>query len=127
MFGLLKLGLVFVDDRKMKKINRQYLGRNVTTDVVSFPIKEKLPDGFYHLGEIVVSLDQARRQAKELGVSEEEEIARLVTHGALHLLGYEEGKIKGGKKMQQVQEKVVKTVMKEKSKKRISVPRILGS
>lgn len=110
----MKVGLVFVNDAKMKELSEQYFGSSVTTDVISFPLKEKLPDGIYQLGEIIVNLDQARRQAQEFKLSEKEEIARLITHGALHLLGYDDKDGKSAQKMEQVQEKVVRKVLRKK-------------
>jgi len=85
------LDIIFVDDGFMKKINRKFTTRRKTTDVLSFGMKEGKDMGvdYPSLGDIYVSLDQAKRQAKEYGVSLKEETARLVVHGLLHLLGYD--------------------------------------
>ena len=71
----------------MKKLNKEYLNRDYTTDVLSFDIKENQDDGSLYLGDIVVNKDQAKRQAKDYGNDLEEEISELVGHGVLHLLG----------------------------------------
>ena len=71
----------------MQELNKKHRGIDYPTDVLSFEISEKLPDGTRIMGDIVVDGDYARRQAKELGHSVEEEIAFLVAHGAMHLMG----------------------------------------
>jgi probable rRNA maturation factor len=83
--------LILVDDKFMRSLNRKFTGRNKTTDVLSFGMKEgKLESVEYpNLGDVYVSLDQAQRQSMEYGVKFEEELRLLVTHGLLHLLGYD--------------------------------------
>ena len=76
------LNIVFVHDAYIKKLNKQFLGRNRPTDVLSFPIQDKL------LGEIYISRDRARAQAKEQKITTGQEICNLIEHGILHLLGY---------------------------------------
>lgn len=85
------LDIIFVDDGFMKKINRKFTRRRKTTDVLSFGMKEGKDVGvdYPSLGDIYISLDQAKRQAKEYRVSLKEETSRLVVHGLLHLLGYD--------------------------------------
>jgi probable rRNA maturation factor len=87
----LPVDVIFVDDTFMKKINREFTGRRKTTDVLSFGIKEGKNMGvdYPSLGDIYVSLDQAKRQAQEYGISLKEEASRLVIHGLLHLLRYD--------------------------------------
>lgn len=88
-----KLGVdvIFVDDKFMRKLNREFTKRDRTTDVLSFPMRGGEPDTVEYpsLGDIYVSLDQAKRQAAEYRKEFEEEVALLVTHGLLHLLGYD--------------------------------------
>ena len=81
------ISVFITDDKEMKKLNKEYLDRDYTTDVLSFEIKEKLEDGSLYLGDIVVNKDQAKRQAKTYENDFEEEISELVGHGVLHLLG----------------------------------------
>lgn len=120
------ISVFITDDREMKKLNKKYLGRDYTTDVLSFEIKEKQEDGTLYLGDIVVNKDQAKRQAKDYGNDLEEEISELVGHGVLHLLGihHEEDGVsaKGESKavLKKVEEKLVKKgkkVVRGKSKK----------
>lgn len=77
------VNIVLTDDESIIRLNRRFRGTDGPTDVLAFPFKE--PD---FLGEVYVSLDQARSQANQYGCSIEEEIKRLVLHGLLHLLGY---------------------------------------
>jgi probable rRNA maturation factor len=76
--------VAFVSDRSIRKLNRQFRGVDKATDVLSFPADE--PD---NLGDVAVSLETAARQAKENGLSFENEIAQLILHGLLHLSGYD--------------------------------------
>ena len=83
--------LILVDDKFIQRLNRKFTGRNKTTDVISFGMKEGMPITveFPNLGDIYVSLDQAKRQAEEYGAKFDEELRLLVAHGLLHLLGYD--------------------------------------
>ena len=73
-------------DEQMKILNEKHRGIKHSTDVLSFEIKEKMPNGEW-VGEIVVSKDYAKKQAQQLGHSFEEETAFLVAHGVMHLMG----------------------------------------
>jgi probable rRNA maturation factor len=76
------LNIIIVNDKYIHKLNKQFLGRNRVTDVLSFPINHEL------LGEIYISKDRARLQAKEQNIHQTEEIYNLIEHGILHLLGF---------------------------------------
>jgi len=78
------VSIVFTDDRFMKNMNKRYLRHNRITDVISFPLESA--GGIE--GEVYVNLDQARRQARDYGVTFHAEVKRLVVHGTLHLMGY---------------------------------------
>ena len=81
----------------MRRLNRRYRRKDRTTDVLAFPIRQhsvrlspRAPrPAPVMLGDVVISLPQAARQAKEAGHPLERELAVLVTHGVLHLLGYD--------------------------------------
>jgi probable rRNA maturation factor len=81
-----EVNIVFIGDEFMAELNETYKGREGTTDVLSFNLTDELAGGLS--GEVYVSLERARSQADELGVSFEEEVVRLVTHGLLHLAGH---------------------------------------
>lgn len=90
VLGLSKveLSIALVSDAQIKRLNKLYRNKDKPTDVLSFPIGEKLEDWLI-LGDIVISVDTAKRQAQELGHSLEEELKRLLVHGLVHLLGYD--------------------------------------
>ena len=90
ILGLSKveLSIALVSDAQIKRLNKLYRNKDKPTDVLSFPIGEKVEDWLI-LGDIVISVDTAKRQAKELGHSLEEELKRLLVHGLVHLLGYD--------------------------------------
>lgn len=82
--------IAFVSDRAMRELNLEFRGIDKTTDVLSFPFE---PDEFDtredFLGDIVISAEQAARQAAENGLDLETEIRQLILHGILHLCGYD--------------------------------------
>src|SRR5438270_12311140 len=83
--------LAFVSDRAMRELNRRWRGRRGTTDVLSFPSGQ---DEFekaagLSLGDVVISVEQAAKQAAEHGREFDEEVAQLILHGLLHLCGYD--------------------------------------
>jgi rRNA maturation RNase YbeY len=77
------LGVRFAGDRAMRRANREFRGKDETTDVLSFP-----GDGA-HLGDILISVPQARRQAAAAGRDPAREIQVLLLHGLLHCLGHD--------------------------------------
>ena len=88
-----ELSIVLTDDPSIRELNRAWRGRDRATDVLSFSQVEgqgPLPStGPTVLGDVVVSLDTAARQAEERGHDLEHEVARLLVHGVLHLLGHD--------------------------------------
>lgn len=82
--------VAFISDRRMKELNGFFRGKDSTTDVLSFPHE---PDEFdndqTNLGDIVISVEQAQKQAKENRLTLENEIKQLILHGLLHLCGYD--------------------------------------
>lgn len=83
--------VAFVSDRAMRELNRRWRGRSGTTDVLSFPAAQdefEKSEGLT-MGDVVISVDQAARQAAENKLSFDEEIAQLIVHGLLHLCGYD--------------------------------------
>jgi probable rRNA maturation factor len=82
--------VVLAGDALVRRLNRDFRGKDRVTDVLSFPSGgQRLADGTRPLGEIVVSVPQAARQARAAGHSAAREIRLLVLHGYLHLLGYD--------------------------------------
>jgi probable rRNA maturation factor len=80
----------FVSDRKMRALNKMFRGKSSTTDVLSFPFEaDEFETDEQNLGDIVISLEQAARQAGENDLNFETEIKQLILHGILHLCGYD--------------------------------------
>jgi len=95
-----ELGLVVTSQEKVRQLNSAYLGRDEPTDVLAFSMLPEEsgqeaspfvspPDGIKHLGEVIISYPQAVMQAGEHGHPVEREVAILIIHGVLHLLGYD--------------------------------------
>jgi len=82
-----EISVLFTDDKNMRELNRSYRNIDKTTDVLSFP--QGFDDNNHVLGDILISLDSALRQAETYQVDAENEIERLLVHGILHLLGYD--------------------------------------
>ncbi len=95
-----ELGLFIATGERVKRLNRDYLGRDEPTDVLAFSAREEVggthppfvppPDGVLHLGEVIISYPQAVIQAAEYQHSVKREILILIVHGVLHLLGYKD-------------------------------------
>jgi probable rRNA maturation factor len=90
--------LLFVDEEEMASYNERFLSRDGPTDVLAFPVEELLPGVVpdhdpqgppLMLGDVVIAPGYVRRQAEQHAVSFEDEMALMVTHGILHLLGYD--------------------------------------
>jgi probable rRNA maturation factor len=86
-----ELSLLFVDDEEMLRLNRTWRGENRATDVLAFSQREGLiPPGREDLlGDVVISVESAGRQARARRTSLEEELDVLLVHGILHLIGYD--------------------------------------
>ncbi|UCB51971.1 MAG: rRNA maturation RNase YbeY [Candidatus Zixiibacteriota bacterium] len=106
--------VILIDNEFMKQLNRKFTKRKGTTDVLSFGMKEGERGAMEYpsLGDVYVSLDQAKRQADEYGVDFEEEVARLVAHGILHLLGYDHADKSGADGMRRAEEIYLKRLKK---------------
>ena len=84
------LTIVLTDDEQLHELNREYLGIDTPTDVLSFPASETDPEtARRYLGDILISVPRAEEQARAAGHMLEAEVQLLVVHGALHLLGYD--------------------------------------
>ncbi len=89
--GTAELSLMLVSDRRMRSLNRRYRKKDRPTDVLAFPLREGRFSRFRGklLGDVVISVSTAKRQAAALGHSLRDEVTRLLVHGVLHLLGYD--------------------------------------
>ena len=86
-----ELSILIVDDSQIETLNREYLTRSGTTNVIAFPMREGefsniSPD---LLGDVVISVETAKKEGKMAGISMEERLTQLLVHGILHLFGYD--------------------------------------
>ena len=111
------LNIIFVNNQYIKRLNRSYLNRNYATDVIAFSMEEgqrlKDPSRLKEraLGDVYISVEKARAQAKRLGHSIKREIATLVIHGILHLAGYDDIKRIDRMKMQRKTERILNLII----------------
>jgi probable rRNA maturation factor len=108
-----ELSIVLTGDSEVRRLNRQYRKKDKTTDVLSFPLLEgkKLKDGLngmFPLGDVVISVPQTRRQAIQQGREFRRELALLLIHGILHLLGYDHVTRPQEKKMFSLQDRLLR-------------------
>ncbi len=113
-----ELGLVIVGQERVRQLNLSYMGEDEPTDVLAFAMLPEQPrgdlapfvappDGIKHLGEVIISYPQAVIQAEERQHSVKREIAILIIHGVLHLLGYEHDKPELGREMRAREEEIL--------------------
>src|SRR3990167_491776 len=84
-----ELSIALVKNREIQRLNARYRHKNEPTDVLSFPSGGDLPEGMRLLGDVVISVEQAEKQARKRRKTLMEEMERLLIHGILHLLGYD--------------------------------------
>ncbi len=119
-----ELSLVITRQERVRQLNRDYLGTDAPTDVLAFSMLPELPvkgepgvplfvtppDGALHLGEVIISYPQAVIQAEEHHHSVKKEIAILIIHGVLHLLGYDHDKPEPARRMRTIEAEILSHV-----------------
>jgi probable rRNA maturation factor len=110
--GAYEVSVMLMDDESIRKLNAGYRGKDVHTDVLSFPQMEGEDSDFgpglpSMLGDIAISVETAERQAEEFGHPLERELAYLAVHGTLHLLGYDHDDEPGKAEMRLAEEFVL--------------------
>lgn len=100
--------LLLTNDKEIQNLNKLYRKKNTPTDVLSFYIDKKEQIKQKYLGDIVISTDTAKKQAKVKNVPTESELILLFTHGYLHLLGFDHIKTKDAKIMFKYQNQILK-------------------
>ncbi len=118
-----ELNIVLVTDARIKAMNRKYLNENRVTDVLAFPGPGSDgrsgmfgSDRAKFLGDIAISSDRAARNAVLYGVPFNEEVARYVVHGVLHLAGYDDASRSGKEKMTEKEDDILEEAFKKKQK-----------
>ena len=103
------MSIIIVDNEKIHEINKAYRGIDRPTDVISFALEEgeTIDEPYKTLGDIYISIDKVYEQAKEYGHSIKRELFFLVTHGFLHLLGYDHMNKEDEEKMFKLQEEIL--------------------
>jgi len=92
-----ELSILLTDNEGIRALNRRYLDRDRPTDVLSFPMWDfnselRTPNSELILGDVVISIEKAGKQAEELDVTMDEELSRLLVHGILHIFGFDHEK-----------------------------------
>jgi probable rRNA maturation factor len=114
----IEVSIALVNDNRMRRLNKKYRSVDETTDVLAFAMNDgsAIRCSLELLGDVVISLPQALKQAKKFKVSFDEEVARLVIHGILHLLGYNDQSAPQRKKMEAALEAILEELKKDRIK-----------
>ncbi len=106
-----EMTILVTGDEELQRLNKEFLGNDKTTDVLSFPAGETNPETEKeYLGDISISLPQAEKQAKTGGHEVDEELQLLVVHGCLHLLGFDHETLEDKQAMWQTQSEILDTL-----------------
>jgi rRNA maturation RNase YbeY len=112
--GHVDLGIILMTVAKMATLNQQFLGHEGPTDVITFDYRDSKPSikrsREQLTGEIFICVAQAEKQAKEFRTSWQDEIARYVIHGLLHLVGYDDLKAPARRKMKREEERLLQKI-----------------
>ena len=104
-----RIGISYVSDEEIRRLNRMYRSKDTVTDVLSFSYIGQTTGESDQLGDIVISVDQAKRQSQDGDL--ELELADLIIHGILHVLGYDHEQAKDAKEMFPLQDRLVKNLL----------------
>jgi len=108
-FSIETLTYVFCSDKYLLKMNKDFLSHNYYTDIISFDLSET-PGNL--IGEVYISVDRVKDNAKTLGTTLKEELHRVIFHGALHFCGYKDKKTADAKKMREMEDRWLNAYMK---------------
>lgn len=105
--GDAELSLTLVGDAQIRRLKRRWFGVDAATDVLSFPAGDFPGPGPRPLGDVVISVDTARRAARQLGTSVQHELALYLAHGVLHLLGLDHQTKAAARKMARLERRLL--------------------
>ena len=108
-FSIETLTYVFCSDKYLLKMNKDFLSHNYYTDIISFDLSET-PGNL--IGEVYISVDRVKDNAKTHGTTLKEELHRVIFHGALHFCGYKDKKTADAKKMREMEDRWLNAYMK---------------
>jgi len=101
-----KITFVFCDNRFIQKLNKKYFKKDMPTDVIAFNLADE--DDRDYLGEVIISVEQAVRVARSLGLRWQDELLLYLIHGILHLIGYDDRTRAGRRRMERKQKAMLK-------------------
>jgi probable rRNA maturation factor len=107
-----ELSVLFAGSGAVRRLNREYRGVDRTTDVLAFPLSSRRAGA---LGDVVISVDRARRCARRLRTTTNAEILLYLTHGILHLCGFDDRTARGRVRMERRQEALIRQALKRRS------------
>jgi probable rRNA maturation factor len=109
-----ELSLALIGDGEMRKLNAKYRRKDYPTDVLSFPAESHLPLETRLLGDVIISVDKAGSQAEERRRTLDQEMATLLVHGIVHLLGYDhERSAKDARVMKRLENKIYRRLCEQ--------------
>jgi probable rRNA maturation factor len=100
------LSLSAVNKERIEELNRKYLGEEIPTDVIAFPMQEECEEG-YLLGDVVICPEVILEERNQYKVEEGRELEFVAVHGVLHLLGYEDDQAEGSARMDRRQRRIL--------------------
>ena len=111
-----ELSILLTDDAVIAELNRRYLRKNGPTNVLAFPMKEEnLSERPAMLGDVVISIDTARKESNQSGEPLERTVSRLLIHGILHLLGYDHEKSRvEARRMKKEEARLLEVILEDK-------------
>jgi rRNA maturation RNase YbeY len=102
-----ELSIALIGNAEIRKLNAKYRRKDYPTDVLSFPSEQAAPAPERLLGDVIISVEKAREQAEESGRTMEQELATLLIHGVVHLLGYDhERSARDARSMKRLENKI---------------------
>jgi probable rRNA maturation factor len=109
-----ELSILFTGDKEIHELNRQYLKRDKPTNVLAFPMNSNSGEvNTGMLGDIVISVDTAKREAIDMGIPIQQRVCELLVHGLTHLMGYDHEISKSEERKMQKEEKRLLLVLME--------------
>ena len=119
-----ELSFVFLTDRKIKALNKRYKNEDRPTDVLSFDLSaDRVRRNSPLMGEIIISIDKARKNSKIFATGFEEEFVLYIIHGILHLSGYDDESSKERARMESKQREILKVLCKRENLSKVLTPR----
>jgi len=109
------VSFVFVDNRFIRKLNKKYLDKDGPTDVLAFDLKDEFTS-LNFLGEIFISVEEAKRNSKIFSTDIREELLLYVTHGLLHLIGFKDKTTSQRMRMRKKEREILSYIFKEEKK-----------